>query len=107
MFSHLWTVLVFSVSIYAGILSPDLSPGLRVVAEPVTVVLPDSHHTTSLMAPTGLLTSSWIHLLIIDTCISKHLVYLCCKMYYLFDVHTASIARLPVLGEGSLLCCSP
>ena len=28
---------------------------------------------------TGLLTSLWIHLLIIDTCISKHLVYLCCK----------------------------
>ena len=46
------------------------APGLRVVAEPVSVVLPDSHHTTSLMAPTGLLTSSWIHLIITDTCIS-------------------------------------
>ena len=28
-------------------------------------------------------------------------------MYYLFNLHTASIARLSVLGEGSLLCCSP
>ena len=29
------------------------------------------------------------------------------EMYYLFNLHTASIARLSVLGEGSLLCCSP
>ena len=29
------------------------------------------------------------------------------QMYYLFNLHTASIARLSVLGEGSLLCCSP
>ena len=72
----------------------------------VSAVLPGSRHAASLMAPTGLLlTSSWIHLPIIDTCISKHSVYLRCKMYYL--LHTASIARLSVLGEGSLLCCSP
>ena len=75
----------------------------RVVAEPITVVLPDSHHTTSLMTPTGLLTSSWIHLLIIDACISKHSVYLRCQMYYLFDLHTASIARLSVLGLWGFL----
>ena len=36
-----------------------------------------------------------------------HAVYLRCEMYYLFDLHTASIALLSILGEGSLLCCSP
>ena len=53
----------------SSILSSGLSRGLRVVAGPVSAVLPGSRHAASLMAPTGLLlTSSWIHLLIIDTC---------------------------------------
>ena len=61
----------------SSIPSSGLSCGLRVVAEPVSAVLPGSCHAASLMALIGLLlTSSWIHLLIIDTCISKHSVYL-------------------------------
>ena len=41
----------------------------------------------NLKSPTGLLLSTWIHLLIIDTCISKHLNYLCCKCI-IFSIYT-------------------
>ena len=97
----------------AAVLSPGLSPGLRVVAEPITAVLPDSHHTTSLKAPTGLLTSSWIHLLIIDTFPNIWSTYVVNVLSFQFTHGTYCTSVRPGRGISPLLLslrflpCSP
>jgi hypothetical protein len=79
------------------------TPGPWVVADPVAVVLSPGSRALDLESWLCLLLwswiispgwiSSWIHLLIIDTCISKHLDYLCCKCI-IFSIYTRHLLHV-------------
>ena len=91
---------LFLVSIYAGILSRGWSRVLIWVLDFESWLNLSlwSCLTFIILLPWWLPQDCWhprgFIFLLHYTCISKHLVYLRCKMYYLFDLHTASIARL-------------
>ena len=75
------------------------TPGSGVMANPVAVVLSPGSRALDL--------ESWMDILVDSSSYYRHMHFQTfglpmLQMYHLFNLHTASIARLSVLGEGSL-----